>query len=98
MRAGCLSLRRGETWNSRVSHGGSGTSFLERWAQNTTSCYTLGVGPFQRGLVAAGLELIPDQGQAPVTHGVIAPVQVVTVDEYQTDLANTRANWRIDES
>jgi hypothetical protein len=65
---------------------------------NNTACYTMGVGPFQRGLFAAGLELIPDQGQAPATHGVIAPVHVVTLVEYQADLANTRASWQIDES
>ncbi len=65
---------------------------------NNISCYTLGVGPFQRGVVASGLELIPDPGQAPVTHGVIAPVLVVPLHEYQTDLENTRAAWQIDES
>jgi hypothetical protein len=43
------------------------------------SCYTLGAGPFQRGVIADGLELIPDQGQGPVSHGVIAPVQVVSL-------------------
>jgi hypothetical protein len=65
---------------------------------NNTSCYTMGIGPFQNGVVANGLELIPDQGQPPVTHGVIAPVQVVPLAQYQTDLANTRAAWQIDET
>ena len=60
---------------------------------NTTSCFTMGVGPFKNGPVANGLELIPDQGQTPVTHGVIAPVQVVPMAQYQTDLENTRAAW-----
>src|SRR5258708_336634 len=49
---------------------------------NSTSCFTVGVGPFQNGVVANGLELIPDQGQIPV-HGVIAPVQVVPFAQYQ---------------
>jgi hypothetical protein len=65
---------------------------------NSTSCFTMGMGPFQNGVIANGLELIPDQGQAPVIHGVIAPVQVVPLAQYQTDLANTRAGWQIDET
>lgn len=58
----------------------------------------LGDGPFQRGIIASGLELIPDQGSAPIHHGVIAPVQVVPLAEYQLDLQNTRAAWKIDET
>ncbi len=58
----------------------------------------MGVGPFRNGVVANGLELIPDRGQAPVTHGVIAPVQVVPLAQYQSDLANTRGSWQIDET
>jgi len=65
---------------------------------NSTSCFTMGVGPFLNGVIANGLELIPDKGQAPVTHGVIAPVQVVLLTQYQLDLANTRADWKIDET
>jgi hypothetical protein len=65
---------------------------------NSTSCFTMGVGPFQNGVVANGLELISDLGQAPVTHGVIAPVQVVPLAQYQTDLENTCAAWQIDET
>ncbi len=64
---------------------------------NSTSCFTMGSGPFQIGAVAHGLVLIPDGGPAPVIHGVIAPVQVVPVAEYQADLASTRAGWQIDE-
>ena len=65
---------------------------------NSTSCFTMGSGPFRNGVIANGLELIPDEGQAPVLHGVIAPVQVVPLAQYQTDLANTRADWQIDET
>jgi hypothetical protein len=65
---------------------------------NNTSCFTMGGGPFQGGVIANGLELIPDQGPAPITHGVIAPVQVVPLAQYQTDLANTRDVWQIDEA
>jgi hypothetical protein len=64
---------------------------------NSTSCFTVGAGPFQNGVVASGLELIPDQGQFPV-HGVIAPVQLVPLAQYQADLANTRTTWNIDET
>jgi hypothetical protein len=64
---------------------------------NSTSCFTIGSGPFQRALMADGLELVPDRGQAPVTHGVIAPSQVVPLGQYQEDLENTRAAWQIDE-
>lgn len=65
---------------------------------NTTHCFTMGIGPFQNGMVAKGLELIPDQGPARITHGVIAPVQIVALAQYQADLASTRANWQIDEA
>jgi hypothetical protein len=64
---------------------------------NSSSCFTMGTGPFQRDAIANGLELIPDQGPAPVAHGVIAPVQVTPLADYQTDLANTRAACQIDE-
>ena len=65
---------------------------------NSSSCYTMGVGPFLKGDFATGLELIPDQGPAPVNHGVLAPSDVVSLAEYQADLANTRAAWQIDEA
>ena len=64
---------------------------------NNTFCFTIGEGPFQNGIVANGLELIPDQGH-PIIHGVIAPERVVPLAQYQTDLANTRAAWQIDET
>ena len=48
--------------------------------------------------MANGLELIPDQGQGPSTHGVIAPTQVVPLAQYETDLANTRGTWQVDEN
>jgi hypothetical protein len=65
---------------------------------NSSSCFALGVGPFQRGTVGAGLELIPDEGPTNVDHGVLAPVEVVPLVEYQADLRNTRAAWQIDET
>jgi hypothetical protein len=65
---------------------------------NSTACYTMGIGPFQNGSIAIGLELIADSVQDPVTHGVVAPVEIVPVDQYEADLANTRAAWKIDET
>lgn len=67
-------------------------------ASNSVSCYTMGTGPFQAGIVTTGLQLIPDRGHAPATHGVIAPVTVDTLAQYQADLENTRAAWQIDET
>jgi hypothetical protein len=65
---------------------------------NSAACFTMGSGPFHNGAIAHGLVLIPDRGPAPVTHGVMAPVQVVPVVEYQADLASTRVGWQIDEA
>lgn len=65
---------------------------------NSMSCYAMGVGPFQNGIIATGLELIPDEGPALVAHGVVAPVQPVLFAQYQLDLVNTRAAWQIDET
>ncbi len=61
------------------------------------ACFTMGVGQFQRGLVANGMELIPDSGQVPVAHGVVAPIHAVPLSQYQTDLESTRPDWQIDE-
>ena len=66
-------------------------------AAENIACFTLGVGPFHKGLVTSGLELIPDQGTAPI-HGVIAPMHAVPLAQYQADLENTRAAWQIDET
>ena len=65
---------------------------------NSTSCFTMGVGPFENGIIAEGSELIPDQGQTLVIHGAIAPVQIVSQAKYQANLANTRTSWQIDET
>ena len=65
---------------------------------NSLACYTLGVGPFLRGIVASGLELFPDHDIDPVKHGVVAPLLVVPIAQYLIDLADTRAAWQIDET
>ena len=66
-------------------------------ASNNTAIFSLGAGAFQHGNVADGLQLIPDPGISPVVHGVIAPVRIVTLPQYQTDLEHTRSTWKIDE-
>ncbi len=65
---------------------------------NTTACFTCGTGPFLRSEVSKGLELIPDQGEGPISHGVIAPHHVVSLEIFQNNIESTRANWRIDEA
>lgn len=85
--------------NKNVIEFGVGGSTLPGAAgPNSSSCFALGVGPFQRGAVGAGLELIPDEGPTNVDHGVLAPVEVVPLVEYQADLRNTRAAWQIGET
>lgn len=64
---------------------------------NSHACFTMGSGPFQRGSVAKGLELIPDYGQASVRHGVVAAAESVSFSEYQAWLEVTRDQWRVDE-
>jgi hypothetical protein len=57
-------------------------------------CFTMGEGPFQDGPVADGLDLKRDTPK----HGVIVPRVSVPLDQYQSDLANTRDHWVIDEA
>lgn len=65
---------------------------------NGTACFTMGSGPFERSAITADLELIPDEGLAPAFHGVVAPRHTVAIDNYLSALANTRTQWRIDET
>lgn len=61
---------------------------------NNTHCFTTGIGAFQRGPFAQGLELIPDTND----HAVIAPVTVVALTLYEANLVATRSDWVIDET
>jgi hypothetical protein len=54
-------------------------------------CFTMGEGSFIKGPVAEGLDLKPDSPN----HGVVVPRISVLLDEYQTDLANTRDLWTL---
>jgi hypothetical protein len=61
---------------------------------NNTFCFKTGNGPFQQGVVAAGLMLEPDSA----THGCITPARPVPLSQYENDLAATRPKWEVDES
>jgi hypothetical protein len=61
---------------------------------NNTHCFKMGTGAFQQGQLAAGLELLPDT----LTHGVVRPEKPVPLQQYEGDLAATRADWQVDES
>ncbi len=65
---------------------------------NNTHCYSMGAGPFVKAPVTDSLQLLPDSEPRPPVHGVIAPLQVVPFERFQTDLENTRTEWKIDET
>lgn len=58
--------------------------------------YVHGTGPFAEGAVAAGLEMCFKANK--VDAGVISPVVVVKLAQYQADLQATRAQWVDDPS
>ncbi len=57
-------------------------------------CFTMGDGPFEDGPVAEGLDLKRDRPE----HGNVVPRASVRLDQFQTDLANTRDRWVEDEA
>ena len=61
---------------------------------NGTAVFAFGSGPFQQAMIADGLEPLPDSPN----HGVIRPTSIVPLAMYESDLAATRADWRIDEA
>jgi hypothetical protein len=61
---------------------------------NNTFCFKMGTGPFQKGPLASGLELLPDTS----THGVVRPEQSLPLTQYESDLAATRSDWQVDET
>ena len=61
--------------------------------------WRMGDGPFHREIVAPDLMLIPDPPKADgVEHGVMAPERDMPITDYETALANTQAQWVIDEA
>jgi hypothetical protein len=85
---------------SRVYADSKTTQANSAWCNRIKQLFVLqnGSWSFESGVVAEGLVLIPDEGKAPVTHGVIAPIQVVSITKYQMDLEKTRNSWQIDET
>ena len=65
---------------------------------NSTSCFTLGTGPFESGAISDGLTLVPDSSVEPIAHGVVAPTKKVSLDQFQADLAATEPMWQIEEN
>jgi hypothetical protein len=57
-------------------------------------CFTTGEGNFADGPIADGLDLKTDSPK----HGVVVPRASVPLDQFQSDLAKTRASWVIDEA
>jgi len=57
------------------------------------ACWRMGEGPFEHAQVTPALNLRPDSPR----HGLVEPAVVVSVAEYQADLAATRDQWVVDE-
>lgn len=57
------------------------------------SCWKMGEGDFKDGPLASGLNFRRDTA----THGLVEPAQVVPLEIYEADLAETRDQWTIDE-
>ena len=61
--------------------------------------WCMGEGPFQREIAAPDLMLIPDPPiEGVVKHGVMAPERDMPITDYEAALANTQAQWIIDEA
>jgi hypothetical protein len=61
---------------------------------NSTYVFVFGSGPFQQAVIAEDLEFLPDTR----THGIIRPVTMVPLTQYETALAATRGEWQVDET
>ena len=68
--------------------------FRDASGANEPACFAHGEGDFAYGPIAGGLELNPDSA----THGVIAPLQSMPLDDYEKLLEDTRDGWFIDEA
>lgn len=69
---------------------------LVPWAagNDNDACWRMGDGPFEDSPVTAGLLLRVE----PSTHGLVEPVQRVSLSQYQAALADTRDHWVVDEA
>jgi hypothetical protein len=58
------------------------------------SCWKMGEGEFKDGPLAPGLSFRRDTPM----HGLVEPAQVVSLADFEADLAATRDQWTIDET
>lgn len=58
---------------------------------NRDACWRLGSGPFQDGPIAEKLELELDSEK----HGMVGPVEAMSVTEYRSAIEATREAWSI---
>ncbi len=66
----------------------------EASGKNTDACWRLAEIAFSNGIVAVRLQLRINSPE----HGTIEPVNVTSVENFQSDLAATRDQWIVDES
>lgn len=67
---------------------------LKATESNSLRCWTMGLGSFESGEIAAGLRLRVDGAR----HGMIEPALRVPFALYEELLEATRMNWVIDEA
>ena len=65
----------------------------EASGSNECSCWRMGEGPFESGVVAEDLDLRPDNSQ----NGLVEPTRRMSEDDFQARLAATRELWVLDE-
>lgn len=58
-------------------------------------CFRMGSGPFESCAMNSTLELRVGRKRK---HGEIGPIQPVTIENFQADLAATQNQWQIDEA
>jgi hypothetical protein len=56
-------------------------------------CFKIGIGPWQAGIVAPGLDLFPDPNDP--GHGYITPEVPMLLKDLEDAIEATRANWHI---
>jgi hypothetical protein len=61
---------------------------------NALAIWRMGRGPFEDGPIGAGLALASKEGTR--RHGVVVPIERMTIARFQAALAATRNDWKID--
>ena len=88
-----------ESWRNLLAHLGPKRLrplFAGAAGSNTLVCWRYGSGPFVPAQLNAQLELVLKKHD-PQT-GNVVPVQPVSVQAFQADLAATRTRWLVDET